>query len=209
MPKQARSQERYNKILEMASNLFLQKGFDGTTTNEIADEAEVSIGSLYQYFENKVAIVEALAEGYVEALRELTSDILATDAADLPTNVAVDRLLDPIVQFHLDHPEFRKLWLGAEVSEELRTAMKAVDEELMSPVGALIKARAPGIPEARAQMIVRVFEHTVKSLLGLLDRADNPAFKAQAATETKRMLCAYLEDALGEQRRPPRPVDSD
>jgi AcrR family transcriptional regulator len=207
MPKQARSQERYNKILEMASNLFLQKGFDGTTTNEIAEEAEISIGSLYQYFDNKVAIVEALTEGYVEALQKLTSDTLATHAEDLPTDVAVDSCLDPIIQFHLDHPEFSKLWLGAEVSKELRAAMGAIDKELLSPIDVLIKARAPGIPESRARMIVTVFEHTVKSLLGLLGRADNPAFKAQAATETKRMLCAYLEDALG--APPTKPVDSD
>ena len=209
MPKQARSQERYNKILEMASDLFLQKGFDGTTTNEIAEEAEISIGSLYQYFDNKVAIVEALTEGYVEALRELTSDILATDAADLPIDVAVDRFLDPIIQFHLEHPEFHKLWLGAEVSKELRTAMGAIDKEMLSRVDVLLKERAPGIPRARARMIVTVFEHTVKSLVGLLGRSDTPAFKAQAATETKRMLCAYLEDALADPRRPTRPVDSD
>ena len=209
MPKQARGRERYNKILKMASNLFLQNGFDGTTTNEIAEKAEISIGSLYQYFDNKVAIVVALTEGYVEALRELTSDILATDAADLPTNVAVDRFLDPIIQFHLDHPEFRKLWLGAEVSKELRTAIRAMDKEVLSRVDVLVKARAPGIPREQARMIVTVIEHTVKSLLGLLGRSDTPAFKAQAATETKRMLCAYLEDALADLRRPTRPVDSD
>ena len=52
-PKQERSQERYAKILDTAANLFLDKGFDGTTTNEIARRAEISIGSLYQYFDNK------------------------------------------------------------------------------------------------------------------------------------------------------------
>ncbi|UCH84814.1 MAG: TetR/AcrR family transcriptional regulator, partial [Candidatus Latescibacterota bacterium] len=95
VPKQSRSQERFDKIVEIASKLFLEKGFDGTTTNEIARRADISIGSLYQYFHNKESIVEALADRYVEALREVTENVVQTDVADLSTATAVDALLDP------------------------------------------------------------------------------------------------------------------
>ena len=83
-PKQARSQERFDKILDTAANLFAKKGFEATTTNEIAKEAAISIGSVYQYFDDKKGIAEALTARYVEALREVTDAVMVTDVADLP-----------------------------------------------------------------------------------------------------------------------------
>ena len=197
VPKQARSQERYDKILEKAAKLFLDNGFDGTTTNEIARHADISIGSLYQYFDSKKAIVAALTGRYVEALKEVTSD-LATDTAVLPTDAAVDRLLNPILRFHLSYPEFSSLWLNAEVSPPLKAAMQAMDKEVLGRAHELLEARVPGIPTGQAWMIVTVLELAVKSLLGLVGRSDDPAFQAQAATETKRMLIAYIEDVVRE-----------
>jgi AcrR family transcriptional regulator len=190
--------ERYDKILEEAANLFLEKGFDGTTTNEIARHADVSIGSLYQYFEDKGAIVEALTARYIVAMHEVTSGLVSTETGDLPTDMAVDRLLSPILKFHLSHPEFRRLWLGAEVSSQLRDAMRAMDQEVLERVQEFLEARVPGIPSDRARIVVTVLELAVKSLLGLLGRTEDPAFKAKAATETKRMLIAYIEGMVRE-----------
>jgi AcrR family transcriptional regulator len=66
VPKQERSRKRYEEILDAAANLFLEKGFDSATTNEMADRAGVPIESLCQYFENKEAIVAALIERYYD-----------------------------------------------------------------------------------------------------------------------------------------------
>jgi hypothetical protein len=49
-------------------------------------------------------------------------------------------------------------------------------------------------------MIVATMELAVKSLLALLGRSEDPGFKAQAATEAKRMLVAYVEEAIRESR---------
>lgn len=201
VPKQPRSQERYDRILGEAANLFVQKGFDGTTTNEIARHADISIGSLYQYFDNKDGIVEALTARYVASLQEVTLDLVTTETGDLPTDVAVDRLLGPILKFHLSHPEFRRLWMGTEVSPRLRDAMQAMDVEVLGRVQELLEARVPGIPQDRARVVVTVLELAVKSLLSLLGRSEDPVFKAKAATETKRMFIAYIEDMIRERGR--------
>ncbi|UCG51678.1 MAG: TetR/AcrR family transcriptional regulator [Candidatus Latescibacterota bacterium] len=198
-PKQARSRERYKKILDTAANLFFEKGFDGATTNEIAHRAGISIGSLYQYFDNKEAIVAALTDRYVEALKDVTVDVITTDVEDLPTAPAVDRLLDPILKFHSAHPEFRPLWLGAEVSQELKDSMQAMDDEVVRRVGALLEARAPKIPRERARMVVTVMHLGLKSLLGLFGRSDTPRLKALAAAEMKRMFTAYVDQVIREQ----------
>ncbi|MEO0534486.1 MAG: helix-turn-helix domain-containing protein [Cyanobacteria bacterium P01_A01_bin.123] len=49
-PKQARSLERVNRILEMAAAIFVEQGYTAATTKQIAAEAEVPIGTLYQFF---------------------------------------------------------------------------------------------------------------------------------------------------------------
>jgi AcrR family transcriptional regulator len=199
-PRQPRSQERFDKIIETASKLFLERGFDGTTTNEIASRADVSIGSLYQYFDNKEAIVEALADRYVDALREVTADVVAANVDDLSTAAAVDALLDPILKFHLSYPEFRTLWLAAETSPELKASLHTMDEELVGRTRELLKARVPGIPRGRAKAVVTVMEMAVKSLLALIGRSDGASFKAQAATEIKRMLTLYIDGVIRDQK---------
>src|ERR1041384_3846674 len=76
-PRQDRSRATVDTILEATARVLVKRGFDGLTTNLVADAAGVSIGSLYQYFPNKAALVGALIENNVEhmtslALSELT-----------------------------------------------------------------------------------------------------------------------------------------
>jgi AcrR family transcriptional regulator len=65
-PRQARSQERVKQILDVAEQMFIAEGYDAATTNAIAVRAGVPIGSLYQFFPDKGAIVQALAVRYME-----------------------------------------------------------------------------------------------------------------------------------------------
>lgn len=199
VPKQTRSQERFDKIVEVAANLFLEKGFDGTTTNEIARRADISIGSLYQYFNNKESIVAALSDRYVEAFREVTADVVRTDVAEMSTEAAVDALLDPILEFHLSFPEFRMLWLGTEVSPELRASMRAMDDELTGRVEELLKTRVPGISSEDAKIVVTAMNVAVKSLLALLGRPDHSEYKVRVAADIKRMLVLYVDDLIRRQ----------
>jgi AcrR family transcriptional regulator len=59
-PRQERSLKTYDAILEAATRVFGERGYAGATTNDIAELAGVSIGSLYQYFPNKDALIVAL-----------------------------------------------------------------------------------------------------------------------------------------------------
>jgi AcrR family transcriptional regulator len=60
MPKQARSLETVQVIVEAAARILERDGFDGFSTNVVAERAGVSIGSLYQYFPRKEALIGAL-----------------------------------------------------------------------------------------------------------------------------------------------------
>ena len=65
-PRQRRSADTVERILAAAARIFDERGYRGTTTNHVAEEAGVSIGSLYQYFPNKDALLVSLAERHVD-----------------------------------------------------------------------------------------------------------------------------------------------
>src|SRR6266851_6317665 len=83
-PRQDRGRRRIDAIIEAASAEFAEVGYEATTTNAIARRAGTSIGSLYQFFPNKEAILEALAVYYEEQLRALHDAILNAETASLP-----------------------------------------------------------------------------------------------------------------------------
>ncbi len=63
---QVRSRETFEAILQAAAQVFERRGYAAATTNRIAERAGVSIGSLYQYFPNKAAILVALSERHLQ-----------------------------------------------------------------------------------------------------------------------------------------------
>lgn len=89
-PRQRRSAETVDRILEAAARIFDERGYRATTTNHVAEAAGVSIGSLYQYFPNKDALLVALAEHHIDEVAAQFGDRLArlrTDVPDLPDTV--------------------------------------------------------------------------------------------------------------------------
>jgi AcrR family transcriptional regulator len=74
-PLQARAQKRHEQILEVTAELLEQVGIDDLTTIIIAKKLNISVGSLYHYFPNKVAILYALAEQWLNDMTEVVTDI--------------------------------------------------------------------------------------------------------------------------------------
>lgn len=72
MPRQRRSRATYGSILDATARLLQTGGYEGLTTNHIADRAGVAIGSLYEYFPDKETIIAELTR---RTLREMMSEI--------------------------------------------------------------------------------------------------------------------------------------
>jgi AcrR family transcriptional regulator len=80
-PKQTRSIETRNSILDAAAELFASAGYEQTTTHQVAGQAEVSVGALYRYFADKEAILKDLYRREITELR--TSLVREFSSADL------------------------------------------------------------------------------------------------------------------------------
>ena len=74
-PAQERALHKVELILESATRIIDQEGLDGLTTNRIAETAGISIGTLYQYFPNKQAIIYTLGQ---RELQDVTRKLVST-----------------------------------------------------------------------------------------------------------------------------------
>jgi AcrR family transcriptional regulator len=80
-PRQARAQATVDAIVKATARVLVEEGYDRASTNRIAHAAGVSIGSLYQYFPSKEALVAALVESHQSRMRDALDLALAAGAA--------------------------------------------------------------------------------------------------------------------------------
>jgi AcrR family transcriptional regulator len=194
-PQQNRSQERVGAILNAAEHLFAERGYQGTTTNAIAEHAGVPIGSLYQFFPNKEAILHAVTTRYND------EGLLALDAsldASLPADLLAERFLEAMIEFGAQRIAFTRIVLQSGGEPQLQQAAAVVHAMLIDRFSRLVRARAPYLTDARVQLIAEVSLAAVNALLALaISRKPlgEPAVHAVLA-ETHTLLLAYLAAGL-------------
>jgi len=106
-PRQKRARATVEAILEAAARILDRQGWKGFTTNAVAEVAGVSIGSLYQYFPNKLALVEAI-------LRRHFDDVLsALRFPDIPASRTerIEGLVSGMITAHSNHPSLHRVLL--------------------------------------------------------------------------------------------------
>jgi AcrR family transcriptional regulator len=101
---QARSRATVEALVEATARILVRDGFDRASTNRIAEEAGVSVGSLYQYFPGKDALVAAVIARHQRELMAIARHALA-EIADQPLDAGVRRLVAAAVAAHRADPE--------------------------------------------------------------------------------------------------------
>ncbi|TAD78850.1 MAG: TetR/AcrR family transcriptional regulator [Oscillatoriales cyanobacterium] len=194
-PKQARSQARVDRILDVAEQLFTTEGYNATTTNAIAAQAGVPIGSLYQFFPDKNAIIGALAERYNDQMYELFTALHTVETAQLPLPAYVDRVVDTFDHFFVEHPGYSALFMPLQGLPELEAVDAAGDERLIHTYSEFF---CRYYPVAEPETYTRVAFVLVKAIGNLLWLAlgQAPNFRQALVVETKRLMVCYLASYL-------------
>ncbi|MFB6350317.1 MAG: TetR/AcrR family transcriptional regulator, partial [Bradymonadaceae bacterium] len=107
-PQQERSRRTYDAIVETATDLLVEDGYHNMSTNKIAECADVSVGSIYQYFPNKEAIVLAVIENFAERQYEILADGLE-QVQGIQLDEAIRKLVDNMLQAKRDDPELSRV----------------------------------------------------------------------------------------------------
>ena len=120
-PQQARSKARLARVLAAAERVLVGEGVEALTTTRVAAEAEVSVGSLYQYLPDRDAIIDALAAGYFAKL-EAAMDGFVEAASAHGWEDPVGVLVDAFAGIYRTEHGFRALWFGSGLTERTRAA---------------------------------------------------------------------------------------
>jgi len=105
---QDRSRATVDALVEATARILVKEGFDKASTNRIAETAGVSIGSLYQYFPGKDALVAAVIDRHTEDLMQVVRDTLA-EVIELPLERAVRRIVSVAVEAHRVDPKLHRV----------------------------------------------------------------------------------------------------
>ncbi|UXL40436.1 TetR/AcrR family transcriptional regulator [Pseudomonas fragi] len=187
-------QAKLHQILEAAVVCFAEKGFRGTSTNQICSAAGMSPGNLFHYFPSKQAIIEAIAE---EDRREM-SERFAQLAAEPDVIVAIERLVNSLLLQCAD-PVYAKI--GVEVvaesmrNPEIATLFAASEAAIKNDLVALLQR---GIVQGQIDATLEP-KFAATWLIALIDGAVtrsvlDPDFEFSTYTPTlMRMIKRFLE----------------
>jgi AcrR family transcriptional regulator len=193
--RRARGLQRIASILDAAETVFAKAGYDEATTHQIAEEAGISPGSLYQFFSNKEEIAQALATRYVEELKLVYTTIFSLEAATLPFSAWLDQIVDALIAFHLTHPAFHTLF-DAPPSLEVAGLTQQLPKELQTRFELGFQVRAPQLSATQRRLSATMSVQLFRSVPRLVLHAEE-AERRLLVSELKTLLQRYLEPYLG------------
>jgi len=191
-PRQDRAKATVESILDATARLLVRRGFDGLTTNDVAVAAGVSIGSLYQYFPNKQALVAALAERHIEQMNAKLVGLLG-QVALLPIPQAVRAVIEMTIEAHAAEPELHQV-LTEQVPRVGRLGkVRELETICLRVVTALFEARQGELairdPELSAFMVCVAIEAVVhRTVVYAPERLRDPRLVDEACALVTRYL---------------------
>jgi len=190
-PSQERSRDRVERILDATAVLLGDTPVDKITTAAIAEEAGVPIGSVYQYFPNKLAVLAELARRVMEQVDLKTATLIAEDFGVLPWDQAIDRAIDATIQGYAEQPGYLQLLLSIRPTPEFRL----ITDESNERVAAML-ARHPAlravIPADRIELVTRAAIQAANALQDWALSADDADLANRITREMKTLLKGYL-----------------
>ncbi|MFE7558653.1 TetR family transcriptional regulator [Kitasatospora sp. NPDC057500] len=192
-PVQQRSQERYERILDACAALLDEAGAAALTTKEVAQRAEVPIGTLYQFFAGKEDLLAALACRNLGHYLYRLDDRLRSEAPVGPDGFT-DLAVEEFVAMKRTVPGFGQVDFGGRVvfGDSEVDNNTAVALRLQALGGELFAAADP----AALTLSLRVALEAADAVLKLAFR-DDPQGDPVMIAECKRLVRCYLVEQLG------------
>lgn len=190
-PSQERSRDRVERILDATAALLASTAVDKITTAAIAEEAGVPIGSVYQYFPNKLAVLAELARRVMEQVDLKTASLIAEDFGVLPWDQAIDRAIDATMQGYAEQPGYLQLLLNLRPTPEFRVITDESNERVAAMLASHPALQAL-IPADRIELVTRAAVQAVNALQDWALSAADPDLANRIIGEMKTLLKGYL-----------------
>ncbi|MCO1581329.1 TetR/AcrR family transcriptional regulator [Crossiella sp. SN42] len=190
-PRQARAELTRQRILTAAAQVFAEHGYAAGTTNRIAERARISIGSLYQYYPNKDAILLELVSRHLDA--GITATRLSTQA-ELPRSIEeiLRVFVRTAIENHREDPQLlRVMFEQAPRSPELLAKIERQERDLVAFARDLLDQH-PEVTVADTETAARLVVSTVELVVHQQIGAPSPIDLDRLEHELVAMLTRYL-----------------
>jgi len=184
-PRQQRGRDTVDALLEATALLLDEVGYEALTTKEIAARARVSIGSFYQFFENKDAALDELVRGYRARIHSFLADAVSRSPAGGLSVAWTQDMIAGLAEIYRNLPGFGGVWGGRFAEGPLDAQAKALRQEVFD---ALDEALAGVFPHVGVEARKRCLTMTLETAALLLGHAD----RVLVHGELHRMLGLYL-----------------
>ncbi|WP_408648729.1 TetR/AcrR family transcriptional regulator [Tumidithrix elongata] len=191
-PKQKRSQERVEKILKAAAEVFIEVGYEAATTHTIAARAGTAIGSLYQFFPDKLAIFHALEVCHMEQVTAVNAKLLVPEITSLP----IEQFIQIMVETHaayFQNPIPRIVYLQYFITPEM---FQLFDDryvrQLIETMANLLRSRNPTLNPQKCELMAEVCHYCYNTVLLQALRSDE-AHQQKLYEELQALLVSYLK----------------
>ncbi|MFC9674274.1 TetR family transcriptional regulator [Streptomyces sp. NPDC058430] len=190
-PVQQRSAERLSRILDACAQLLDEGGYEELSTRAVAVRAGVPIGSVYRFFGNKRALVDALAERnlqrYAERVAGRLAGVPATDWRG-----AMDAVLDEYLAMKRTAPGFSLVDFGNQIPVG---ADAGPNHRLTDRLTELLSVHLDRTPDDTLRRAFLIAVESADALVRLAFRLD-PTGDENVIAETRELLRVYLARVL-------------
>jgi AcrR family transcriptional regulator len=198
LPTQARSRERVADILKATASLLGEVGYDGLSTNLVAERANVPVGSIYQFFETKDDIVAALVEQFQGSILRLASEQLDAAGAASDRRAFIARLVDGIARIQAETSAFICVFSGSPAHPRFDGLARELRRTLIDHLDRVFAEAFPKLAKDDRRRMLAAWSDITGALAANLDRS-RPAERAWLLEELKLILGAYLDAKLAGQ----------
>lgn len=194
-PRQARSQATVSAILDATVRIFEREGFEAATTTRIATVAGVSVGTLYQYFSHREAIVDALQDREFERAFELVRELLSENNLANTPRETTTRVLRALMSLYSECPGLHRVLTIEGLSAVKADRVHAFDLRIIAIIRHFLAAT--GAPVRRENVDAAAFlafQAVRASMLAYLLERPAGLSEESLVTEVADMILRYLVD---------------
>jgi len=177
--------------LDAAADVFSQVGYDAATTENIAAQAETSIGSLYQFFPNKRVLFGEVARISLDRFRGKYETLITDDAIRGPWPELIEMAIDGFADLQFTDPYVRAVATNVTMWGDFATEDVALQKALIQAAQGIVQLHAPALERQQLHLAAAMIVHTISVMMYIAWR-EPEGMRPAIITETKRMLVRYL-----------------
>lgn len=195
-PVQERSRKRYARMLTAARSVLVDVGFESFTFDEVARQADIPIGTLYQFFANKYVMICELDRQDTDAvLAEMTRFAQHIPALEWPEFLS--EFIDHLASLWRKDISRRAVWLAVQSTPATRATAQDTKSRLVAEIAKVLRPLAPSLGDEALEFMADLLINATYSLLNY--SVDRPGSETErelhyelTVQEIKRMVISYL-----------------